>query len=63
MLIGGEWVEALSGKTFETYNPATGEVLAHVAEGDRAEINRAVVAAFEVLAHRRNALGLSLRSI
>ena len=26
MLIGGEWVEAASGKTFATYNPATGEV-------------------------------------
>ncbi len=32
MLIGGKWVDAVSGKTFETRNPATGEVLAHVAE-------------------------------
>jgi phenylacetaldehyde dehydrogenase len=38
-------VEAVSGKTFETYNPATGEVLAHVAEGDRADIDHAVKAA------------------
>src|SRR5271170_1941594 len=45
LLIGGEWFEAQSGKTFETYNPATGEVLAQVAEGDRAEINQAVAAA------------------
>jgi phenylacetaldehyde dehydrogenase len=45
LLIGGHWVEAQSGKTFETYNPATGEVLAQVAEGDRAEINQAVAAA------------------
>jgi phenylacetaldehyde dehydrogenase len=45
MLIGGEWVEAASGKTFDTYNPATGEVLAKVAEGDRADIDRAVTAA------------------
>ena len=45
LLIEGKWVEARSGKTFETYNPATGEVLAHVAEGDRAEINQAVAAA------------------
>ena len=28
MLINGKWVEAASGKTFPTYNPATGEVLA-----------------------------------
>lgn len=45
MLIGGEWVEAASGKTFDTYNPATGEVLARVAEGDREDIDRAVRAA------------------
>ncbi|MGH9497686.1 MAG: aldehyde dehydrogenase family protein [Terriglobales bacterium] len=45
MLIGGKWVEAASGKTFETRNPATGEVLARVAEGDREDIDRAVKAA------------------
>jgi len=45
MLINGRWVEAASGKTFPTYNPATGEVLAQVAEGDREDINRAVTAA------------------
>jgi len=45
MLIGGKWVDAVSGKTFETYNPATGEVLARVAEGDKADIDVAVKAA------------------
>jgi len=45
MLIGGKWVDAVSGKTFETYNPATGEVLARVAEGDKADIDLAVKAA------------------
>ncbi|MGQ0666430.1 MAG: aldehyde dehydrogenase family protein [Nitrospiraceae bacterium] len=45
MLIGGNWVDAASGKTFPTYNPATGEVLARVAEGDRLEVDRAVAAA------------------
>ena len=45
MFIGGAWVEAASGKTFDTYNPATGEVLAKVCEGDRADIDRAVKAA------------------
>jgi phenylacetaldehyde dehydrogenase len=45
MLINGKWVEAASGKTFPTYNPATGEVLAQVAEGDREDVDRAVKAA------------------
>lgn len=45
LLIGGRWVEAASGKTFETLNPATGEVLAQVAEGDAEDIDRAVAAA------------------
>jgi phenylacetaldehyde dehydrogenase len=45
MLINGKWVEAASGKTFATYNPATGEDLAQVAEGDREDIDRAVRAA------------------
>src|SRR6476469_2877664 len=45
MLINGKWVEAASGKTFPTYNPATGEVLARVAEGDREDIDRAGKAA------------------
>ena len=45
MLIGGKWVEAASGKTFPSYNPATGEILSQVAEGDGEDINRAVQAA------------------
>src|ERR1700741_4350639 len=45
MLINGKWVDAASGKTFPTYNPATGEVLVRVAEGDREDIDRAVKAA------------------
>src|SRR6202035_1903469 len=45
ILINGKWVEAASGKTFPTYNPATGEILAQVAEGDREDIDRAVKAA------------------
>src|SRR5215468_6037941 len=45
MLINGKWVDSASGKTFPTYNPATGEVLARVAEGDREDIDRAVKAA------------------
>ncbi|WP_447971274.1 aldehyde dehydrogenase family protein [Nitrospira sp. M1] len=45
LLINGQWVESASGKTFPTFNPATGEVLAHVAEGETHDIDRAVHAA------------------
>src|SRR5258708_6810324 len=45
MLIGGKWVDAASGKTFITVNPATGQPLAQVAEGDAADVERAVAAA------------------
>src|SRR6202050_3112374 len=45
MLIDGKWVDAASGKHFESRNPATGELLATVAEGDAEDINRAVAAA------------------
>ena len=45
MLIDGKWTDAASGKRFETHNPATGELLATVAEGDAEDINRAVAAA------------------
>ncbi len=45
MLINGQWVNARSGKMFPTYNPATGEVLAQVAEGDKVDIDLAVRAA------------------
>ncbi len=45
LFIDGQWTEAASGRTFETPNPATGETLANVAEGDAEDINRAVRAA------------------
>src|SRR6202012_4450788 len=45
MLIDGRWVPAAAGKTLETRNPATGELLANVAEGDKEDIDRAVAAA------------------
>src|ERR1700685_4117872 len=45
MLIDGQWVNAVSGKTFPTYNPATGEILTQVAEGDKQDIDAAVKAA------------------
>jgi phenylacetaldehyde dehydrogenase len=45
LFINGQWTDAASGRTFETPNPATGETLANVAEGDAEDINRAVRAA------------------
>lgn len=45
MFIGGKWVDSQSGKTFPTINPATGEVICQVAEGDKADIDLAVKAA------------------
>jgi acyl-CoA reductase-like NAD-dependent aldehyde dehydrogenase len=45
LFIGGKWVEAASGKTFDTIDPSTGELLAKVAEGGAADIDRAVAAA------------------
>ncbi len=51
MLINGKWVSSISGKTFPTYNPATGEILAQVAEGDRQDIDEAVKAARKAFDH------------
>ena len=45
LYIDGKWVDAESGKTFTTPNPSTGEPLAEVAEGDKADIDKAVAAA------------------
>jgi aldehyde dehydrogenase (NAD+) len=45
LLIGGKWVAAKSGKTFETVNPSNEEILALIAEGDKADVDDAVKAA------------------
>lgn len=47
--IGGKWVSAQSGRTFETRNPATGHVIAQCAESDVEDVRRAVAAAREAL--------------
>jgi phenylacetaldehyde dehydrogenase len=49
MLVGDEWVWAASGKTFETFDPATGRVLAKVAEAELPDVNAAVSAARRAL--------------
>jgi len=45
LLINNEWVDAVSGKTFPTLNPATEEVITRVAEADKADVDKAVEAA------------------
>lgn len=49
LLIDGEFRAANSGKTFETRNPATGEILALVAEADETDVDLAVAAARRAL--------------
>lgn len=44
-LIDGKWCDSASGKTFETLCPVNGEVLAEIAEGDAADVDKAVQAA------------------
>lgn len=45
LLIGGEWCDAASGKTFATMNPVTEEKIADVAYAGEADVDRAVKAA------------------
>jgi acyl-CoA reductase-like NAD-dependent aldehyde dehydrogenase len=45
MFIDGEFVHAKSGATFETINPATGDIIAEVASGDASDVDRAVASA------------------
>ncbi|KAG5564677.1 hypothetical protein RHGRI_000758 [Rhododendron griersonianum] len=45
LFINGEFVDSISGKTFETISPRTGEVITRVAEGDREDVDLAVKAA------------------
>src|SRR5262245_44637032 len=45
LFIGGQWLDAASGETFTTPNPATGQDLATVANGGPEDIDRAVRAA------------------
>ena len=47
--IRGKWVEPESGEFFDTVNPASGERLAKVADGNDADVNRAVAAAADAL--------------
>src|SRR6202451_2404437 len=46
-LIDGKWVDAVSGKTFDTFDPGSGRVIAKVTECDAPDVDRAVAAARE----------------
>lgn len=45
LFIDGKWTDSLSGETFETINPMTGEVHALVSQGGEEDLNHAVKAA------------------
>lgn len=47
LYIGGQYVAASSGETFDSINPATGEVLAKVQCASQADVDRAVASATE----------------
>lgn len=45
LYINGKWVDSKEGKTFNTYCPANGELLATCAEAGREDVDEAVKAA------------------
>jgi acyl-CoA reductase-like NAD-dependent aldehyde dehydrogenase len=47
--MGGAWVDAVSGATFDVEDPATGEVIAKAAKGETADIDAAVRATRRVM--------------
>lgn len=53
-LINNEWVDSVSGKTFPTIDPTSEEVICQVAEGDKADVDKAVVAARKAFQTWRN---------
>ncbi|XP_047074230.1 aldehyde dehydrogenase family 2 member C4-like [Lolium rigidum] len=51
LFVDGRFVDAVSGKTFETRDPRTGDVIANIAEGDKEDVDLAVRAAREAFDH------------
>jgi len=45
LFINNEFVDSVSGKTFQTVNPSTGEVICDLQEGDKADVEKAIKAA------------------
>lgn len=54
--IGGDWVDAASGETFEVLNPLDDSLYAHAARGSTEDMRRAVAAAKSAFADYRNTL-------
>jgi aldehyde dehydrogenase (NAD+) len=51
LLINNRWVPSISGKTFATINPSTGEEICQIAEADAADVDKAVQAARTAFEH------------
>lgn len=51
LFINGEFVDSVSGRTFETIDPRTGEAIARIAEGDKEDVDLAVKAARHAFDH------------
>jgi len=51
LFINNEWVDSVSGKKFPTLNPATGQKIVDVSEGDKADVEKAVKAARAAFEH------------
>ena len=49
MYIDGQWIEAAGGRRFEVFNPATGEVIGSMPDGDSTDAVRAIEAAARAL--------------
>src|ERR1700679_4069199 len=49
LMIDNRWVDPVEGQMLETYNPATGDVIAQVAAGTAADVDKAVKAARRAL--------------
>lgn len=52
--INGEWIDSASGETMEVINPATEEVIGHIAKGNKEDVDKAVEAARNVYVEFRN---------
>jgi len=63
LFINNEWVDAKSGKTFDTINPATEEKIASVQEAGQADVDAAVVAANTAFETWRSTDGSTRRNL
>lgn len=54
LYINGEWIESSNKETIKTFNPATGELLAEIAEASQDDVNKAVSAAREAFCTWKN---------